>query len=196
MRRRVFAQKSGHLLDTRRAGAPGRDRARMSPASRRRGASGSPRQFGVSRAAAATFLALVVASACARPSFARGAQLDDESESWYADVEEFALDGPDAVQAHVASALRENRERPDYDAAVNPILPGGRVRDVAVAVAAARGDIRRPVSSAGLLGIGAGDDDGDGDDGARAPGPARPDDDRDEGSDDGAAWEGGTSSGG
>ena len=194
MRRRVFAQKSGHLLDTRRAGAPGRDRARMSPASRRRGASGSPRQFGVSRAAAATFLALVVASACARPSFARGAPLDDESESWYADVEEFALDGPDAVQAHVASALRENRERPDYDAAVNPILPGGRVRDVAVAVAAARGDIRRPVSSAGLLGIGAGDgddddgDDDDGDDGARAPGPARPDDDRDEGSDDGAAW--------
>ena len=62
-------------------------------------------------------------------------------------MEEFALDGPDAVQAHVASALRENRERPDYDAAVNPILPGGRVRDVAVAVAAARGDIRRPVLS-------------------------------------------------
>ena len=165
----------------------------MSPASRRRAASGSPRRFGVSRARAATFLALVVASACARPSFARGARRDDES--WYrADVEEFALDGPDAVQAHVASALRENRERPDYDAAVNPILPGGRVRDVAVAVAAARGDIRRPVSSAGLLGIGAGDgdddggDDDNGDDGARAPGPVRPDDDRDEGSDDGAAW--------
>ena len=117
-------------------------------------------------------------------------------------MEEFALDGPDAVQAHVASALRENRERPDYDAAVNPILPGGRVRDVAVAVAAARGDIRRPVSSAGLLGIGAGDGDGDGDDddddGARAPSPARPDDADDEASDeaddeseesfDGAAW--------
>ena len=186
-RRRVLGeQKSGHLLDTRGARV-------LRDATERGCRPRDPRRdrFGVSRAAAATFLALVVASACARPSFARGARLDDES--WYhaADVEEFALDGPDAVQAHVASALRENRERPDYDAAVNPILPGGRVRDVAVAVAAARGDIRRPVSSAGLLGIGAGggdgDDDGDDDDddGARAPSLARPDDADDEASDDG-----------
>ena len=70
-------------------------------------------------------------------------------------VEEFALDGPESVQDHVNVAMREARTRPDYDAAVNPILEGGWVRARAVAAATARGDIRPPVSSTRLLGIGA-----------------------------------------
>jgi len=70
-------------------------------------------------------------------------------------VEEFALDGPESVQDHVNVAMKEARTRPDYDAAVNPILEGGRVRARAVAAATARGDIRPPVSSTRLLGIGA-----------------------------------------
>ena len=99
-------------------------------------------------------------------------------------VEEFALDGPESVQDHVNVAMKEARTRPDYDAAVNPILEGGWVRARAVAAATARGDIRPPVSSTRLLGIGAasaaGDDawgtarlsgGGGGDDGA-APTPS------------------------
>ena len=100
-------------------------------------------------------------------------------------VEEFALDGPESVQDHVNVAMREARTRPDYDAAVNPILEGGWVRARAVAAATARGDIRPPISSTRLLGIGAasaeeGDDawgtarlsaGGGGDDGA-APTPS------------------------
>ena len=70
-------------------------------------------------------------------------------------VEEFALDGPESVQDHVNVAMKEARTRPDYDAAVNPILEGGWVRARAVAAATARGDIRPPVSSTRLLGIGA-----------------------------------------
>ena len=100
-------------------------------------------------------------------------------------VEEFALDGPESVQDHVNVAMKEARTRPDYDAAVNPILEGGWVRARAVAAATARGDIRPPISSTRLLGIGAasaeeGDDawgtarlsaGGGGDDGA-APTPS------------------------
>jgi len=144
------------------------------PPARRLDGSGPPRRAPRSSsrwrvlAACAAFLALL-------PTGAR-ANADDESQppsgsssshghaSSIVDdvtVEEFALDGPESVQDHVNVAMKEARTRPDYDAAVNPILEGGWVRARAVAAATARGDIRPPVSSTRLLGIGAASAEGD-----------------------------------
>ena len=169
------------------------------PPARRLDGSGPPRRAPRSSsrwrvlAACAAFLALLPTGARAnaadesQPSSSGSSSSHGHASSIVDDVtvEEFALDGPESVQDHVNVAMREARTRPDYDAAVNPILEGGWVRARAVAAATARGDIRPPVSSTRLLGIGAasaeeGDDawgtarlsaGGGGDDGA-APTPS------------------------
>ena len=171
----------------------------MPPAGRRLDGSCPPRRAPRSSsrwrvlAACAAFLALLPTGARAnaadesQPSSSGSSSSHGHASSIVDDVtvEEFALDGPESVQDHVNVAMREARTRPDYDAAVNPILEGGWVRARAVAAATARGDIRPPVSSTRLLGIGAasaeeGDDawgtarlsaGGGGDDGA-APTPS------------------------
>ena len=169
------------------------------PPARRLDGSGPPRRAPRSSsrwrvlAACAAFLALLPTGARAnaadesQPSSSGSSSSHGHASSIVDDVtvEEFALDGPESVQDHVNVAMKEARTRPDYDAAVNPILEGGWVRARAVAAATARGDIRPPVSSTRLLGIGAasaeeGDDawgtarlsgGGGGDDGA-APTPS------------------------
>ena len=170
----------------------------MPPAGRRLDGSCPPRRAPQSSsrwrvlAACAAFLALLPTGARAnaadesQPSSSGSSSSHGHASSIVDDVtvEEFALDGPESVQDHVNVAMKEARTRPDYDAAVNPILEGGWVRARAVAAATARGDIRPPVSSTRLLGIGAasaaGDDawgtarlsgGGGGDDGA-APTPS------------------------
>ena len=169
----------------------------MPPAGRRLDGSCPPRRAPRSSsrwrvlAACAAFLALLPTGARANAADESKPPSGSSSSSGHASsfvddvtVEEFALDGPESVQDHVSVAMKEARTRPDYDAAVNPILEGGWVRARAVAAATARGDIRPPVSSTRLLGIGAasaeeGDDawggtarlSGGGDDGA-APTPS------------------------
>ena len=142
----------------------------MPPAGRRLDGSGPPRRAPRSSsrwrvlAACAAFLALLPTGARAnaddesQPDSPSGSSSSHGHASSIVDdvtVEEFALDGPESVQDHVNVAMKEARTRPDYDAAVNPILEGGWVRARAVAAATARGDIRPPVSSTRLLGIGA-----------------------------------------
>ena len=141
----------------------------MPPAGRRLDGSGPPRRAPRSSsrwrvlAACAAFLALLPTGARAnaddesQPDSPSGSSSSHGHASSSVDdvtVEEFALDGPESVQDHVNVAMKEARTRPDYDAAVNPILEGGWVRARAVAAATARGDIRPPVSSTRLLGIG------------------------------------------
>ena len=139
------------------------------PPARRLDGSGPPRRAPRSSsrwrvlAACAAFLALLPTGARAnaadesQPSSSGSSSSHGHASSIVDDVtvEEFALDGPESVQDHVNVAMKEARTRPDYDAAVNPILEGGWVRARAVAAATARGDIRPPVSSTRLLGIGA-----------------------------------------
>ncbi len=138
------------------------------PPARRLDGSGPPRRAPRSSsrwrtlAACAAFLALLPTGARANAADESKPPSGSSSSSGHASsfvddvtVEEFALDGPESVQDHVNVAMKEARTRPDYDAAVNPILEGGWVRARAVAAATARGDIRPPVSSTRLLGIGA-----------------------------------------
>ena len=146
------------------------------PPARRLDGSGPPRRAPRSSsrwrvlAACAAFLALLPTGARANaadessPDSPSGSSSSHGHASSFMDdvtVEEFALDGPESVQDHVNVAMKEARTRPDYDAAVNPILEGGWVRARAVAAATARGDIRPPVSSTRLLGIGAASAEGD-----------------------------------
>jgi len=148
----------------------------MPPAGRRLDGSGPPRRAPRSSsrwrvlAACAAFLALLPTGARAnaddesQPDSPSGSSSSHGHASSSVDdvtVEEFALDGPESVQDHVNVAMKEARTRPDYDAAVNPILEGGWVRARAVAAATARGDIRPPISSTRLLGIGAASAEGD-----------------------------------
>ena len=138
------------------------------PPARRLDGSGPPRRAPRSSsrwrvlAACAAFLALLPTGARANAADESQPPSGSSSSHGHASsfvddvtVEEFALDGPESVQDHVNVAMKEARTRPDYDAAVNPILEGGWVRARAVAAATARGDIRPPVSSTRLLGIGA-----------------------------------------
>ena len=142
----------------------------MPPAGRRLDGSGPPRRAPRSSsrwrvlAACAAFLALLPTGARAnaddesQPDSPSGSSSSHGHASSSVDdvtVAEFALDGTESVQDHVNVAMKEALTRPDYDAAVNPILEGGWVRARAVAAATARGDIRPPVSSTRLLGIGA-----------------------------------------
>ena len=163
-----FRAPHGHHSHRARTG--GFLKAGMPPAGRRLDGSGPPRRAPRSSsrwrvlAACAAFLALLPTGARAnaddesQPDSPSGSSSSHGHASSSVDdvtVEEFALDGPESVQDHVNVAMKEARTRPDYDAAVNPILEGGWVRARAVAAATARGDIRPPVSSTRLLGIGA-----------------------------------------